>query len=338
MSQRTTRAFVLESLGYEGLRERAREISRPARGQVLVRMRAASLNYRDLKILKGTYARRPQLPLVLLSDGAGDVIEIGDAVTRFKEGDRIMPVYMEGWFAGPITATRDGWKSRGGDIDGLATEYALVGEENLLPIPSSMTYEQAACLPCAGVTAWHSLISAGQLKPGDTVLVQGSGGVSTFALQIAKLAGARVIAMSSDDEKLARLIDLGAWHGINYRSEPRWEDKVRELTRGDGVDQVVEVGGTGTIRQSLRATRDAGHVGLIGDLTGGFAPKALTERGIRVSPIVVGSRQMAQDLMRAIEPHRQAPVIDSRFAFADLKRALAHLESGRHFGKIVLTF
>ncbi len=339
VTKRTTaKAFVLESLGYDGLRERIRDVPRPEADQVLVRMRAASLNYRDLKILKGIYARPPKLPVVLLSDGAGDVIEVGAAVATVKVGDRVMPIYMEGWYSGPMTDARDGWKSRGGDIDGTAIEYALLRECDVLPIPRSVSHEEAACLPCAAATAWHALVCVGQVKTGDTVLVMGSGGVAIFALQFAKIRGARVIAISSDDAKLHRLVELGVSDGINYRDVSDWGAKARSLTGGRGVDHVIEVGGTGTIAESIKATRDGGHIEIIGDLTGGFAPRGFAERGIRMSSIVVGSREMTANALRAIEAHGERPAIDSRHPFADLKEALRHLESGKHFGKVVITF
>lgn len=335
--ERSSRTFVLEALGYDGLRERMRPVAPPRADQVLIRMRATSLNYRDLKILKGMYARPPQLPLVPLSDGAGEVIEVGAEVRHTKVGDRLMPIYMEGWYEGPITTARDGWKSRGGDIDGTATEYALYRERDVVALPASMSFEEAACLPCAAVTAWHALVCVGGVKAGDTVLVMGSGGVSIFALQFAKIHGARVIATSSDDSKLRRLIALGASDGINYREVPDWEERVRDLTNGRGVDQVIEVGGAGTIRQSVRATRDGGNIAVVGDLTGGFGSAKFSERGVQIAPIVVGSRAMIEDVVRAIDVHGEPPVIDNRFPFTDLKRAFEHLESGRHFGKIVVT-
>lgn len=335
---RKTRAFVLEHLGYEGLKEQIRPVPPTAADQVLVRMHAASLNYRDLKILKGIYARPPSLPLVLLSDGAGEVIEVGPDVERLTIGDRVMPIYMEGWYRGPMTTARDGWKSRGGDIDGIAIEYALFRERDVVPLPGSMTYDEAACLPCAAVTAWHALVCVGQVHAGDTVLVMGSGGVSVFALQFAKMHGARVIATSGDDAKLRRLVALGVSDGINYRTVPDWEEKVRDLTDGRGVDQVIEVGGAGTITQSIRAARDGGKIAIIGDLSGGFGRNAVAERGVRMTSVVVGSRAMTEDVVRAIGTHNEAPVIDSRFAVADLEQALRHLESGEHFGKIVISF
>jgi NADPH:quinone reductase-like Zn-dependent oxidoreductase len=237
-----------------------------------------------------------------------------------------------------MTAAREGWLSRGGDIDGTAIQYAAYREDHVLPIPNLLSYEEAACLPCAAVTAWHALISVGQVKAGDTVLAMGSGGVSLFALQFAKFHGARVIATSGDDGKLSRLLGLGAAHGVNYRRVPDWEERVLALTDGRGVDHVIEVGGTATIKQSIRATRDGGHVVIVGDLSGGFGSAGLAERGIRTTPIVVGSRQMSQEVLRAIERHREKPVIDRRFPFADLKQAIRYLESGKHLGKVVIDF
>jgi NADPH:quinone reductase-like Zn-dependent oxidoreductase len=335
---KTTRAFVLQALGYDGLHLETRAVPDVGAGQILVKMQAASLNFRDLKILKGVYANNPALPVVLLSDGAGEVLEVGPGVMDVAVGDRVLPIYMEGWYSGPQTATRDGWRSKGGQVDGTAVEYAVYRQEDVLPIPDSLSYEEAACLPCAAVTAWHGLVYVGHVKAGDTVLVMGSGGVSVFALQIALMSGARVIATSSADARLARLISLGASHGINYRQVPDWDAAVLRLTNGRGVDHVVEVGGGDTMARSVRATRDGGHVSVIGNLTGGFGSPNAAERGIHISTITVGSREMTADLMRAIDMHRVKPVIDRNFDFTDLKAALAYLESGRHFGKVVVTF
>jgi NADPH:quinone reductase-like Zn-dependent oxidoreductase len=334
---RVCSAYVLESLGYDGLVQRRRKVALPGRGQVLVRMRAASLNYRDLKILKGIYAAPPKLPIVPLSDGAAEIVEVGSGVDRFKAGDRVLPIYWEGWHSGPLTPERKGWKQKSGDVDGVAIEYATYDEADVLPIPASLSYEEAACLPCAGVTAWHGLVYMGHVKAGDSVLVMGSGGVSVAGLQIAKMSGARVIALSGDDEKLQRLMNMGATDGLNYKRTPDWGQVVAKLTDGRGVDHVLEVGGAGTIGQSVRAAKDGGHIASIGDLTGQFASGAI-ERNIRLTPIAVGSREMTEDLMRAIDLHREMPVIDSYFPFSRLKDALAYLESGRHFGKIVIRF
>jgi len=338
MTKRTTKAFVLEALGYDGLRERTRDVPETGPGQVLVKMKAASLNFRDLKIMKGVYARNPVLPVVLLSDGAGEIVEVGEGVKNVKPGDRVQPIYMEGWHTGPQSLRNDSWKGKGGEADGTAMEYAVYRADEVLPLPASLSYEEAACLPCAGVTAWNGLVYTGHVKAGDTVLVQGSGGVSVVALQIAKMNGARVIATSSDDGKLQRLLNMGASDGINYKKVPNWEEAVLKLTDGRGVDHVVEVGGDETMKQSMRATKDGGHVTVIGNLSGKFGSPSAAERDIRVSVIGVGSKEMNEDLIRAIDLHREMPVIDSRFPFADLKKALAYLEAGKHFGKVVITF
>lgn len=335
---RRSRAFVLEELGYDGLRQRTREIPEPGGRQVLVKMRACSLNYRDLKIVRGTYARNPDLPVVLLSDGAGEVVEAGPDVVRFGIGDRAMPIYMSGWHAGPLAGRHAGWRALGGDVDGTATEFAVLHEDDVVPVPDMLSYQEAACIPCAGVTAWHGLVSVGHVKAGDTVLVMGSGGVSLFGLQIAKMSGARVVATSSDDGKLKRLMDLGAWAGVNYRRTPNWAEKILELTGGRGVDHVLEVGGGETIGQSVRATRDAGHIALVGNLTGAFGTAEATERDIRMTRVTVGSREMTEDLLRAVALHKKSPVIDKTFSFDKLKSALAYLERGQHFGKVVVTF
>jgi NADPH:quinone reductase-like Zn-dependent oxidoreductase len=335
---RTTRAFVLESRGYDGLVLRTREVPAPGAGKVLVRMKAASLNFRDLKILRGEYAPNPDLPVVLLCDGAGEVVDVGPGVSRYQAGDRVLCTFWEGWHTGSMAERPPTSRRKGGDVDGTALEYAVYDEAELLPVPPSLSYEQAACLPCAGVTAWHSLVYEGHIKAGDTVLILGSGGVSLFGLQIAKMSGARVIATSSDDAKLRRLINLGAWEGVNYRKVPDWGRAVRALTGGRGVDIALEVGGSGNLGQTLRATRDGGLIQCVGNLSGGFVRSADTSRGIRTKMIAVGSREMTEDLIRAVDLHHAMPVIDSQFPFTRLKEALVHLESGQHFGKVVITF
>lgn len=335
---RTTRALVLESLGYDGLVERTREVPPPGPGQVLVRMKAASLNFRDLKILRGVYAQNPQLPIVPLSDGAGEVVDVGPDVSSYHAGDRVVCTYWEGWHTGSMAERPTTSKQKGGEVDGTALEYVVYDEAEVLPIPRSLSFEQAACLPCAGVTAWHALVYEGHIKAGDTVLVMGSGGVSVFGLQIAKMSGARVIATSGDDAKLQRLLDMGASDGVNYRKVSDWGRAVRELTGGHGVNIALEVGGLGNLDQSLQATMDGGLIQSVGNLTGEFVRGGVGERGIRMMLIAVGSREMTQDLIRAIDLHRTMPVIDSHFPFADLKEALAYLEAGKHVGKVVITF
>lgn len=331
-------AYVLESTGYDGLVKRRRSVTPPTGRKLLIRTCFASLNFRDLKILKGVYARNPQLPVVPLSDGAGQVVQVGEDVERFKVGDHVMPIYCQGWYSGDIE-DRGQCYQLGGDVDGLAREYAVFDEEDLLLIPESLSLEEAATLPCAAVTAWHALVYNGRIKPGDTVLVLGSGGVSLFALQIARMSGARVIATSSDDGKLERLLGLGASDGVNYRHNPDWSSRVRDLTGGLGVDHVVEVGGADTFSHSLRSTRDGGRVHLVGNLAGNLDAIAEQDlRGIKTKRVGVGSRDMTRDLLRALDLHDVRPIIDRVFPFEQLPDALRYMETGQHFGKIILSF
>lgn len=310
----------------------------PGPGRVLVRVRATSLNYRDLLVVKGLYSRNLPLPMIPLSDGAGEVVEVGAGVTRVKPGDRVAAAFMQTWQAGGITetATRS---ALGGAIDGMLAESVVLHEDGLVRIPDHLTFEEAATLPCAGVTAWHALFAEEPLTPASTVLIQGTGGVSLFALQFAKLAGARVIATSSSDEKLERVLALGASDGINYKSTPDWEKRVLELTGGVGVDHVVEVGGAGTLGKSLRAVRHGGHISLIGVLSGGSGDVPLfgaLMKNVRIQGIYVGSRTMFEDMTRATAQHKLRPVVDRIFNFTEAPDALRHLESGSHFGKVVI--
>jgi NADPH:quinone reductase-like Zn-dependent oxidoreductase len=310
----------------------------PGPGQVLMRVRACSLNYRDLAVVRGTYARGLKLPLVPLSDGAGEVVEVGPGVTRFAVGDRVAAIFMQSWLAG---GPREEYarSSLGGAIDGMLAEYVALDQEGLLPVPAHLTYEDAATLPCAAVTAWNALVSEGRLKAGDVVLVLGSGGVSVFALQFARLTGARVVATSSSEEKLARLLELGASDGVNYRTTPEWDKRVRELTAGRGVDHVVEVGGAGTLARSLNAVRQGGRVSLIGVLTGAgeVDPTPVLRKAITLQGIFVGSREMFEEMNRAIETAGMRPVVDRVFEFAQAREAYRYLESAAHIGKIVIT-
>ncbi|WP_207461338.1 NAD(P)-dependent alcohol dehydrogenase [Azospirillum sp. SYSU D00513] len=313
------------------------ERPKPGRGQVLVRMRAASLNYRDLSVAKGKY-RLSSIPpdLIPLSDGAGEVVEAGPEVTRFKRGDRVAGIFMQGWIGGEITV-EDRATALGGAIDGVLAEYRLFDQQGLVPLPDHLSFEEGASLPCAAVTAWNALYGAKPLQAGETVLVLGTGGVSIFALQFAHAAGARVIATSSSDEKLQRARDLGAAEGVNYRRHPDWEAEVRRLTGGRGVDHVVEVGGAGTLPRSIASCRLGGWVHLIGVLSGGqMDPTMIMGAGVTVRGIYVGSRQMFEAMNRAIELHRLRPVIDTVFPFDRAHDAYRHLESAAHVGKVVI--
>jgi NADPH:quinone reductase-like Zn-dependent oxidoreductase len=311
---------------------------RPGPGQALVRLRAAALNYRDLLTAEGKYNPKQKLPLVLCSDGAGEVVEVGSGVARVAPGDRVSPIFAQRWIAG--VPTREKLRSTlGGPLDGTLAELAVFDQEGLVKIPEHLSDEEAATLPCAAVTAWSALVTEGGVTAGDTVLVQGTGGVSLFALQIAKLLGARVIATSSRDDKLARARELGADEGINYKEIPEWGTRAKELTGGAGVDHVVEVGGAGTLQQSLRAVRIGGTISLIGNLAGTKTELLLTQifmQKIRVNGILVGHREGFEAMNRAVAFHRLRPVIDRIFPLEEARAAFDHMAAGDHFGKIVI--
>ena len=307
----------------------------PGPGQVLVQLRAASLNYRDLLTVEGKYNPKQKLPLIPCSDGAGEVVAVGDGVTRVRLNDRVCPIFAQRWIAGE--PTRERLRSTlGGPLDGALAELAVFDQEGLVKIPEHLTDEEAATLPCAAVTAWTALDG---ITAGDTVLLQGTGGVSIFALQLANLRGARVIITSSSDEKLARARELGAAEGINYRETPDWGAKVKELTGGTGVDRVVEVGGAGTLKQSLQAVRMGGTIALMGNLAGTTAEIPLPlifMQNVRVQGILVGPRESFEALNRAIAFHHLHPVIDRVFPLEEIRDALEHMGAGGHFGKIVV--
>jgi NADPH:quinone reductase-like Zn-dependent oxidoreductase len=328
---------IKQASGIDSLTFAERPDPKPGYGQVLVKIKAASLNYRDLLVVKGAYSRNLPPGLVPCSDGAGEVVETGDGVTHIKPGDRVAGIYMQTWISGELDESK-AKSALGGAIDGVLAEYALFHEDGLVRVPEHLSYEGAATLPCAAVTAWNGLITSGGLKPGDTVLVLGTGGVSIFALQFAKISGARVIATSSSDEKLERVKQLGASDGINYKSTPDWDKRILEITGRRGVDHVVEVGGAGTLPKSLRAVRMGGHISLIGVLTGaGEAnPLPAVMKNIRIQGIYVGSREMFEAMNSAITLNQLHPVIDRVFSFEESKEAFRYMESGAHFGKVVI--
>jgi NADPH:quinone reductase-like Zn-dependent oxidoreductase len=328
---------ITEPKGIDSLRLTERPTPKPGLGEVLVRVRATSLNYRDLALIKGGLARMMKLPLIPVSDGAGDVAEVGPGVRRLKQGDRVAGVFTQGWLAGPPYAGMY-TTSLGGGVDGMLAEYVVLHEEGLVDVPAYMTYEEAASLPCAAVTSWNALVVEGHLKAGDIVLVMGTGGVSIFALQFAKMYGARVIATSSSDAKLKRLREMGASDVINYKSTPNWDEKVLELTGGLGVDHVVEIGGAGTLPKSINAVKAGGVVSLIGILSGAgqIDPMALLFKQARLQGILVGSREMFEAMNRAMSVTQVRPVIDKVFAFSEAREAYRYLESGAHFGKVCI--
>ena len=334
------KTYQYPRLGLENLALVECDEPKPAPREVVVKFHAASLNYRDLLFAEGLYNPRPNLPAVPLSDGAGEVTAVGEGVTKWQAGDRVCPAFFQGWSEGPRTAEKTRSALGAGEMDGVLREFGAFHEEGLVRIPAALSYEEAATLPCAAVTAWHALVDIGKIKAGDTVLTLGTGGVSIFAVQFAKLHGARVIATSSSDEKLARARALGADETINYRNTPDWEKEVLRLTDGAGADMVVEVGGAGTLAKSVYATRVGGLVALIGVLAsgGGLDPMRVLMKSIHLQGIFVGSRRMFEEMNRAITVNRLKPVIDKTFSFDQAREALESMKTGSHFGKIVITF
>ncbi|TQF14144.1 NAD(P)-dependent alcohol dehydrogenase [Myxococcus llanfairpwllgwyngyllgogerychwyrndrobwllllantysiliogogogochensis] len=310
----------------------------PGPFQVRVRVKATSLNYRDLMMVEGRYNPRQKLPLIPNSDGAGVVDAVGQGVTRVKQGDRVMGLFSQAWPAGEPTRTAQ-QHTLGGPLDGALGDTMVLHEDGVMLTPAYLSDEEAATLPCAALTAWSALVTYGALKAGDVVLLQGTGGVSIFALQIAKLLGARVIITSSRDDKLERARALGAHDLINYVTTPDWDKAARALTGNAGVDHVVEVGGAGTFEKSLRAVRPGGTVSVIGVLSGGSGAVPLTSilmQNLRVQGILVGHRQGFEALVRAFSQHSVRPVVDRVFAFDEAVAAFHHLKSGAHFGKVVV--
>ncbi len=303
-----------------------------------VRFHAASLNYRDLMVALGQYNPKMELPRILGSDAAGEVVRVGAGVTELQRGDRVASLFFQSWQAGEITSTT-GKSALGGAVDGVFATDCLLPTTGLIPVPQMLSVEQAATLPCAALTAWNALVERGKVHAGQTVLILGTGGVSLFALQLAKMHGARVILTSSSDDKLARGRALGADETINYTATPAWDDEVLRLTGKRGVDHVVEVGGAGTMDRSLKAVRVGGHVHLIGVLSEpekGVNIRPVLSKSLYFNGIYVGSREMALRLNAALEVNQLQPVIDRVFPFSEARAAFEHMRSGSHFGKIVL--
>lgn len=335
------KAYEIQQFGIDNLTLVELDTPVPEANEVLIKIRAASLNYRDFMIVSGTYNPRMKMPAIPLSDAAGEVVDVGESVTKWKIGDKVSPIFVQRWFEGEsnLQKSRSGLGA-GAQWDGVCREFAAFHEDSVVQIPEHLSYEEAATLPCAAVTAWNALVVSGKLKAGDTVLTLGTGGVSIFALQIAKLFGARVISTSSSEEKMQKLKALGADETINYKVREDWDAAVSELTGKAGVDHVIEVGGAGTLTRSVNSVRIAGHVALIGALTkaGDFNPISVFMKAVRMQGIFVGSKQMFEDLNRAIESVKLEPVVDRVFSFDEVKEALRYMESGSHFGKIVVKF
>jgi len=330
---------IQDDWGMDHLQVAARPDPKPGPGQVLLRMKAASLNYRDLLVPSRGYGSfTGKLPLIPISDGVGEVVDVGTGVTRVKGGDRVCPCYHQGWIAGAPDLERL-TNTLGGPLDGAMADLMCLSEGGVVKVPAYLSDVEAATLPCAALTAWSAIVTYAELWPGSRVLVQGTGGVALFALQFAKLLGAHVTIISSSDEKIARAKQLGADAAINYRTTPEWARATREITGGRGYDHIVELGGEKTLPQSLRCIRPGGTLSMIGVLSGGLlaAPLGLVvTRQVRLQGITVGHRDGFEAMMRAIDQYRLQPVVDRVFAFEALKEAMAYLKSGAHFGKICI--
>lgn len=314
-----------------------RPMPKPGHGEVLIRVRAVSLNYRDLLIADGLYGRGTKVNVIPTSDGAGEVTAVGSGVTTLQTGDRVTGAFFPDWTAGAITSDTTA-ASLGGPVDGMLSEYVVLPERAALKFAHHLSYEEAATLPCAALTAWNALVDLGKLNAGHTLLLQGTGGVSIFALQFARAMGATIIQTSSSDDKLNRVREMGAHHTINYRDTPDWANEALRLTGGRGVDLIVEVGGAGTLEQSLQAVRVGGTVATIGLVSGigDINPLPLITRAIRLNGVYVGNHSMFAAMNRAMTAHQIKPVIDRVFSFEQAPDAYAWLRSGSHFGKVVI--
>jgi NADPH:quinone reductase-like Zn-dependent oxidoreductase len=333
------RQWQIPAFGIDSLALIEKESATPAAGQVLIQVKAISLNYRDLMVVQGRYNPRMALPRVPCSDGAGEVIAIGSGVTQWKAGDRVCGIFFPNWLDGGPSAPKTK-SALGGDIDGMLSTEVILGEQSLVRIPAHLSYEEAATLPCAALTAWNALFTSANTQPGDTVLIQGTGGVSIFALQFAKMARARVLGISSSDEKLEKAKDLGLDSGMNYRDNPDWEKWVNEETGGEGVDLVVEVGGAGTMARAIRATKVGGTIAQIGVLTGqndGVDIRPVLSKQIKVHGVYVGSRAHFEAMNKAISLAGLKPSIGATFGFHDARAALQMMEGAGHFGKIEIS-
>ncbi len=331
---RLSAGFGIDALTYATV-----DVPGPGSGQVQVGVRAVSLNYRDLMVVRGTYNPKLQMPMSIGSDAAGEVLAIGAGVTGFKPGDRVMNGFMPDWVDGAMKRT-DFPGAYGGGAEGVLATVRNFPANALVAVPESFTYEEAATLPCAGVTAWNALVLLGNVGAADVVLLQGTGGVSIFGLQIAKLRGATVIITSSSDEKLQRARELGADHTVNYRTTPDWARAVRDLTGGAGATHTLEVGGSGTFPITLRAAAFAGKVYVIGVLTAPAEPLdigPILRGALHVQGVLVGSVKMLRDLAQTFAGHSLKPVMDRTFPLEQAREALRSMESATHFGKIVIT-
>lgn len=331
---------IKDRFGLENLTLGERDVPRPGAGELLVKMKAVSLNFRDLLTVQGMYNPRQPLPLIPCSDGCAEIVELGEGVEDYAVGQRVMPIFAQKWVSGRPTRGKL-TSTLGGPFDGTLCEYMTLPAESVVRVPDYLSDAEAATLPCAAVTAWSALVVQGGIKAGDKVLVLGTGGVAIAAVQIAGMLGAEVIITSSQNEKLERALALGAKHGINYREVAQWGKEARKFTReGEGVDHVIEVGGAGTLNQSIRSLRVGGQISLIGVLAGGMQEINVIPvlmQNIRIQGVIVGDREAFEDLMKAYALHQIKPVVDKVFPFEETRAAFEHVLDGAHFGKVCIS-
>ncbi|MBX3723062.1 MAG: NAD(P)-dependent alcohol dehydrogenase [Turneriella sp.] len=334
------RAQVLENtFGIENIQLREREIPPVLDHEIQIAVKAASLNFRDYLMVTGKYNPKLKLPMVPLSDGAGEVVAVGKAVTRFKVGDRVMPGFSQNWIGKRPLSDDMRKNTLGGPLDGTAREIMHVPEWAAVEIPAHLSYAEAATMPCAALTAWSALVTLNHVQPGEYVVVLGTGGVSIFALQFAKMMGCKVIVTSGSDDKLKQAEALGADYLINYKEKTEWAKEVRKITGMVGADHIIEVGGAGTLEQSIRAIRMDGVISLIGILAGSSKELNLLPilmQNVRMQGVLVGGREGFEAMCAAVAAHKLKPAIDQTFAFADLQKAIRYLADGKHFGKVVV--
>ncbi len=331
---------IRNGFGFENLVAAERPRPEPGHGEVLLEMKAASLNFRDILTVKGRYYPRQPLPLIPCSDGVGEVTAVGEGVGRVQPGDRVATLFCQRWRSGAPDKTKLR-STLGGPLDGTLAQYMVLSEDGVVKVPEHLSDVEAATLPCAALTAWSALVTLGNVGAGDTVLVQGTGGVSLFALLFARALGARVIVTSSSDTKLETARKLGSWREINYLENPAWGKAVKELTGGIGVDHVVEVGGAGTLQQSLKAIRVGGQISLIGVLAGNSIELNILPilmYNVRIQGILVGSREGFETMNRGIAQHEIHPIVDRVFPFDEAREALVYMAGGRHLGKVCIAF
>lgn len=335
------KAFTTLGDGIDALKVKELPLPEPKADEVLVKMTGASLNYRDLLVVKGIGGWKPQSPRIPVSDGAGEVVAVGSNVSKWKAGDRVVGLFLPRWLYGELTAEKDSLPLGGAAVDGVLAEYVLFKEEAVLNIPDNLTDMEAATLPVAALTAWHAVKRRSQVQRGETVVIQGTGGVSLFATQFVHALGGHPIVTSSSDEKLEKVKALGASATINYKKYPDWEEQIMELTRGLGADHIIEVVGGDNLNRSLKAVRVSGTISFIGLIAGMSAPIntfQFVAKNVHLHGIETGSREMFEEMNRFIETNQLEPVIDRIFTFNEAREALKYLESGSHFGKVLVKF